>query len=62
MVSRVVSLFRFHLRCLIRISVTPSALRRLIRPFVALPFSQATPRWTSRTNHTSSGVIAHLFD
>jgi hypothetical protein len=37
MVSRAVSLFRFRSRCLIRISVAPFALRRLIRPSAALP-------------------------
>jgi hypothetical protein len=44
MVSRVVSLFRFRSRCLIRISVVPFALRRLIRPFAALPLLHGTPR------------------
>jgi hypothetical protein len=48
MVSRVLSLFRFRSRCLIRISVAPFALRRLIRPFAALPLPHATPRSLSR--------------
>jgi hypothetical protein len=43
MVSRVVSLFRFRSRCLIRISVAPFAPRGLIRPFAALPFPHAAP-------------------